>query len=114
MPAATNRGPAPIDVVLDLRCRPLQPRSRSCLLDGKLRACRADTIHPLESQQVACGINHGDCRGRIALLRALSALLAAPSGRRLGRGSLTLMVCALADRQKAAANIPVLIQVSSW
>src|SRR5882672_4348923 len=37
-------GPAPIDVVLDLRRRPLQPRRRSCLLDGKIRACRADTV----------------------------------------------------------------------
>jgi hypothetical protein len=49
------------------------PRSRSCLLDGKIRACRADTIHPLESKQIAGRIDHCDCRGRIPLLRALLA-----------------------------------------
>jgi hypothetical protein len=51
---------APIDVVLDLRRRPLEPRSRSCLLDGEVRACR----------QIPVGINPYDCRGCIALLRA--------------------------------------------
>src|SRR5260370_34027062 len=44
-------GPAPIDVVLDLLRRPLQPRGRSCLLDGQPRACRAGTIPPPEPPQ---------------------------------------------------------------
>lgn len=71
--AGSNEGRSTqIYVVLDLRRRPLQPCRSSCLLDGEIRACRADTIHPLESKQIPGGINHCDCRGRIALLRALS------------------------------------------
>jgi hypothetical protein len=31
------------------------------LLDGEVRACWADTIHPLESKQVSGRINHCDC-----------------------------------------------------
>src|SRR5207245_1695625 len=61
----------PIDVLLDLCRRPLQPRGGSCLLDGEVRACWANTVHPLESKQLPIGINHCDCRGAIALLRAL-------------------------------------------
>jgi hypothetical protein len=52
---------APINVLLDLLRRPLQPRGRSCLLDGEVRACWADTIHPLESKQIPSRINHCNC-----------------------------------------------------
>ena len=69
-PTRPDAGPAAIDVVLDLRRRPPQPRRRSCLLDGEVRAVRADTVHPLERQQISGGIDHRDGRGRVALLRA--------------------------------------------
>jgi hypothetical protein len=35
-----------------------QPRSRSCLRYGEVRACRADAVHPPESKQITGGINH--------------------------------------------------------
>src|SRR6266481_10130610 len=42
----------------------------------------ANTIHALESKQIPGGINHCDCRGRLALLRALPCHLQ----HRLGSG----------------------------
>src|SRR5882757_10881961 len=51
-------------------------------VDGKTRACRADTIHPLESKQIAGRIDHCDCRGRIPLARVLPRCLQ----NRLGSG----------------------------
>jgi hypothetical protein len=58
-------------VVFDFHRRPLQPRGRSCLLNGEVRAGRADTIHPLESEQIPGRIHHGDCLRRIPPLRAI-------------------------------------------
>nr|WP_246709539.1 hypothetical protein [Bradyrhizobium sp. 6(2017)] len=77
---------ASIDVVLDLLRWPLQPRSRSRLLDGEVCACRADIIHTLESKQIACGIHHRDRRGRIPLLRALLCCSQDLLGSRLVKG----------------------------
>ena len=105
---------APIDVVLDLLRRPLQPRSRSRLPDSEVRACRADAVHPQERKQIPGRINHCDCRGCILLLRALSCR----SQDRLGSGliensSRRWSVPSLTDRR------PLLIfqqqfQVLSW
>jgi hypothetical protein len=66
---------AVINVVLDLGRRPLQPCSRLRLLDGEVRTCRADTIHPLEGKQISSGVNDGDRRGRIPPLSRLPRCL---------------------------------------
>jgi hypothetical protein len=47
-----ERRSAPINVLLDLLRRPLQPRGRSCLLDGKVRACGTHSIHAQESNHI--------------------------------------------------------------